>query len=55
MDGRLFTVLVLLVLPAALIGLTALEFSSNPVAIFALLAVMIVGVFYLVSYAESFA
>ena len=55
MDGRLFTVLVLLVLPAALIGVTIVEFSSNPVSIFALLAVMIAGTFYLLSYTESFA
>jgi hypothetical protein len=55
MDGRLFTVLVLLVLPAVLIGVTVLEFRSNPVAIFGLIAVMIVGSFYLVSYSESFA
>ena len=55
MDGRLFTVLALLVLPAALIGVTVEVFSSNPVSIFTLLAVMIVGIFYLVSYKESFA
>jgi hypothetical protein len=55
MDGRLLTVLLLLVVPAALIGLTVLEFHSNPVAIFALLAAMIVGGFYLLSYTESFA
>jgi hypothetical protein len=55
MDGRLFTVLVLLVLPAALIGLTIVEFHSNPVSILALLGVMVVGAFYLVSYTESFA
>lgn len=54
MDGRLFTVLVLLVLPAALIEVTVLEFHSNPVAILGLLAVMIAGSFYLVSYTESF-
>jgi len=55
MDGRLFTVLVLIVLPAALIGVTVAEFNSNPVSILALIAVMIVGAFYLVSYTESFA
>ena len=54
MDGRLFTVLLLIVLPAALIGVTVAYFSSNPVSIFGLIAVMIVGVFYLVSYTESF-
>jgi len=55
MDGRLVTVLALLVLPAALIGVTIAEFSSNPVSILALIAVMLVGAFYLVSYTESFA
>jgi len=55
MDGRLFTVLVLLALPAALIGLTVVEFHTNPVAIFLLLGVMVVGALYLVSYTESFA
>jgi len=55
MDGRLLTVLGLLVLPAVLVGVTVFEFSSNPVAIVGLFAVMIVGSFYLVSYTESFA
>jgi len=55
MDGRLVTVLLLLVLPGALIGVTVAEFHSNPVSIMGLLAVMIVGVFYLVSYTETFA
>jgi hypothetical protein len=55
MDGRLVTVLLLLVLPAALIGLTVFEFHSNPVAIVGLIAVLVVGTFYLVSYTESFA
>jgi len=55
MDGRLVTVLALLVLPAALIGVTIVEFHTNPVAILGLLAVMIVGAFYLLSYTESFA
>jgi hypothetical protein len=53
MDGRLLTVLLLLVVPAALIGVTVLEFSSNPVAIFALLALMVAGGFYLLTYTES--
>lgn len=55
MDGRWFTVLFLLVLPGALIGVTVVEFHSNPVAILGLLAVMVVGVFYLLSYSETFA
>jgi hypothetical protein len=55
MDGRLFTVLLLFVVPAALIGVTVFRFSANPVAIFALLAAMVVGGFYLLTYTESFA
>jgi len=55
MDGRLITVLALLVVPAALIGVTVARFSSNPVAIVGLLAVMIVGTFYLLTYRETFA
>lgn len=54
MDGRFATVLLSLVLPGALIGLTVVAFNSNPVAIFGLLAVMVAGAFYLVSYTESF-
>jgi hypothetical protein len=52
MDGRLLTLLLLFVVPAALIGLTVVEFSSNPVSIFALLAVMVAGGFYLMTYTE---
>ena len=55
MDGRLTAALLTLLLPAVLIGVTILEFSSNPVAIFGLLAVMIAGAFYLISYTETFA
>lgn len=54
MDGRLFSALVLLVLPVALLGLTVLEFHSNPIAILGLLAVMIAGSFYLLTYSETF-
>ncbi len=54
MDGRLFTVLALFVLPAALIGVTIGLFHSNPVSIFVLIVVMLVGAFYLLTYRESF-
>jgi hypothetical protein len=54
MDGRLFTVMALLVAPAILIGLTVAVFSSNPVAILTLIAVMIGGAFYLLTYRETF-
>ncbi len=55
MDGRLFTVIFLFVVPAALIGVTIGLFHSNPVAIFALFVAMLVGAFYLLTYRESFA
>jgi hypothetical protein len=54
MDGRWFTVLFLELLPVILIGVTIEFFSLNPLAIFILLAVMIVGGFYLLSYTASF-
>jgi hypothetical protein len=55
MDGRWFTVLVLLVAPSVGIAATVLWFSSNPVAIFAAFAAMVAGAFYLLTYTESFA
>lgn len=54
MDGRWLTFLLLIVLPAALLGVTIYVFSSNPVAIFTLLAVMVIGAFYLLTYTETF-
>lgn len=54
MDGRWFTVLFLFLLPAALIAVTVEWFSSNPVAILAEIAAMIVGGLYLLTYTESF-
>ncbi len=53
MDGRLFTVLALLVLPAVLIGLTVLYLGSNPVWVFTLIGVMVLGGMYLLTYTES--
>jgi hypothetical protein len=54
MDGRGYTVLFLLLLPVILIGVTVWEFSANPLTIFILLAVMVAGGFYLLSYNSSF-
>ncbi len=51
----MFTVLLFLVLPAALIGVTVVAFSSNPIAILVLIALMIIGGFYLLTYRETFA
>lgn len=55
MDGRLFTLLFLIVLPIALLGVTIVYFASNPVSILTLIAVMIGGGFYLLTYRETFA
>ncbi len=55
MEGRLLTVLLFLVLPAVLLGVTVAFFNSNPVSVIALIGVMLVGGFYLLSYTESFA
>jgi len=54
MDGKLVTGVGLLLVPGVLIGVTIAWFSSNPVSIFAMLALMIVGGFYLLTYRESF-
>ena len=55
MDGRWPTVLLTILLPVALIGVTIADFSSNVVAIFALLGVMVGGALYLLSYTETYA
>jgi hypothetical protein len=54
MDGRLVTVLATLLLPAILIGVTVWQFASNPVALMALIVVMIAGGLYLLTYPETF-
>ena len=54
MDGRLITVLLTLVLPAVLIGVTIWKFSLNPLAILGLLTVMVGGALYLLTYSETF-
>lgn len=55
MDGKLLTLLALIVLPIALIGVTIAYFGSNPLAIVGLFVVMVAGMFYLLSYTEAFA
>ncbi len=54
MDGKLVTGVGLLAAPAVGIGVTVAWFSSNPVSIFAMLALMLVGAFYLLTYRETF-
>ncbi len=55
MDGRILVVLGTLVVPAALLGVTVAAFASNPIAIFGLIVVMIIGGLYLLTYKEAFA
>ncbi len=55
MDGKLLTLLLLIVLPVALMGVTIAYFGSNPISIFLLFIVMVAGSFYLLSYTEAFA
>lgn len=54
MDGRIATLLLTVVAPAALIAVTAVYFALNPFAILILISVMIAGLLYLLSYRESF-
>jgi hypothetical protein len=54
MDGKLVTGIGLLAVPAVLLGVTVAFFSSNPVSIFVLIAAMIAGAFYLLTYRETF-
>jgi hypothetical protein len=54
MDGRWFTVIVLLIAPAVAIAASVIWFASNPIAIFTAFAAMIAGAFYLLTYTDSF-
>ncbi len=54
MDGRAVVLLLTELLPAVLIGVTIWRFSSNPLALLGLLAVMVTGALYLLTYTESF-
>jgi hypothetical protein len=54
MDSRLIVGLVTLALPAVLLGVTIWEFSSNPLALVALMGVMVLGAAYILSYKDSF-
>jgi hypothetical protein len=54
MDGRILTVLLTFVLPAILIGVTIWQFAANPLAILALILVIIGGALYLLTYTDSF-
>jgi hypothetical protein len=54
MDGRVPAGLLTLALPTLLIAVTVWKFASNPLAILGLLAVMVGGALYLLTYTESF-
>ena len=54
MDGKLWTFLLAILLPAALIGVTVAVFSSNPLSILILITVMVGGVLYLLTYTDAY-
>jgi hypothetical protein len=54
MDGRWYTVILLMVVPAAAIGATVVWFASNPFAILVAIGAMIIGAFYLLTYTDAF-
>ena len=54
MDGRLLTVLLAVLLPAVLVGVTVWRFASNPVALLVLFGVMVTGGLYLLTYPDTF-
>lgn len=54
MDGKLLTLILLILVPIGLMGVTIAYFGSNPLAIVGLFALMIAGLFYLLSYGEAF-
>lgn len=53
-DGRIATLVLTQLAPAALIGVTIWRFASNPVALIGLIGVMVIGGLYLLSYTDSF-
>jgi hypothetical protein len=53
-DGRYLVVALTIVLPAILVGVTVAWFSSNPISMFILFSVMLVGGLYLLSYTDTF-
>ena len=54
MDGRIYVVALAFVLPAKLMAVTVAWFSTNPISILILMAVMVLGGFYLLSYRATF-
>jgi hypothetical protein len=55
MDGRLWTVILLFLVPTVAMGATVAWFSSNPIAILLEIGAMVLGAFYLLTYTDSFA
>ena len=54
MDGRLVAILLTLVLPAVLIGVTLEYFGLNPISILVVISVILGGVLYLLSYTDAY-
>lgn len=53
MEGRSWVVVLTLILPAILIGITIVKFAINPLSILVLLTIMVGGVLYLQTYTEA--
>jgi hypothetical protein len=54
LEGRFLTILFGFIVPVALIAVVATVFALNPLAIVAIVAVMLGAGFYLVSYTETY-
>jgi hypothetical protein len=54
MDGRIVAVLAGLLLPAILIGVNAVYYAINPIAMLTLIGVMVGTILYLLSYSNSY-
>ncbi|MGA7860239.1 MAG: hypothetical protein WCB19_00075 [Thermoplasmata archaeon] len=54
MDGRFIVVGLTLVLPAVLMAATVAWYSTNPISMLILFAVMLFGCLYLISYSDAF-
>lgn len=53
MEGRSWVVILTLIIPAILIGITVVAFAINPLSILVLLTIMVGGVLYLQTYTEA--
>ena len=54
MDGRFVVVGLTIVLPAVLMAMTVVWYSTNPISMLVLFSVMLLGALYLLSYADTY-